>query len=291
MLEKKINCLFCDSYNITTSTYENTIFNNKEFEYLKCTNCKLVFLNPLPTTEDYIKMYPIEYQGKMATIANGSYDTLFQKINLFKKSNSQLLDYGCGNGRFVVEAIQNGYTVTGTEYNADLVKSLNQNFRTGTFLTIEEFYNTDKKYDIIFLSNVLEHLSNPKEIMLLLKNRLNKNGIFVIEGPIETNFNLTMPISKLLFYIRKRFLNKKANHIPTHIFYSNNRNQEQFFISLGLQTLSYEINETHWPFPAKYTECIGLKQKVMFYIADVSVRLNKYFKKWGNNFIYIGKIK
>jgi SAM-dependent methyltransferase len=55
--------------------------------------------------------------------ASGAYNSLFSQIQS-KGKYSSILDYGCGGGRFVVEAIDNGYTrVTGTEYNPDLVNN------------------------------------------------------------------------------------------------------------------------------------------------------------------------
>jgi 2-polyprenyl-3-methyl-5-hydroxy-6-metoxy-1,4-benzoquinol methylase len=143
------------------------------------------------------------------------------------------LDYGCGGGRFVVEALEKGYSVTGAEYNPELVANLSKTFTKASFLTIDDFYKSDAKYDIIFLSNVLEHLTNPKEIMLKLRERVSENGLFVLEGPVENNFNLTLFTRKIIFFIRKNFFGKKASHTPTHILYANRKNQEQFLKDIG----------------------------------------------------------
>jgi 2-polyprenyl-3-methyl-5-hydroxy-6-metoxy-1,4-benzoquinol methylase len=283
-------CLFCESSSYKSTPFEDTLFNNKTFQYIECTQCGLVYVNPLPDADDLIKMYPVEYQGALVTKAGGFYDSLFEKIKA-TGHYSTLLDYGCGGGRFVAEAIEKGYKVTGTEYNPDLVKNLQEAFRDAQFMTIEDFFKNDNTFDIIFLSNVLEHLTNPKEIMQLLKNRLNPQGIFVLEGPVENNFNLTKYVRKSLFFLRKNLLNKKAAHVPTHILYSNKKNQEDFFKSLGLQTLYYHIDESHWPFPSSYKDCDTMMKKAMFLIADVSVKTGRKFAFWGNNFTYIGKIK
>ena len=58
------------------------------------------------------------------------------------------------------------------------------------------------------------------------------NGIFVLEGPVENNFNLTKYARKSIFWVRKNLFNKKASHTPTHVLYANRKNQEEFFKSI-----------------------------------------------------------
>ncbi len=282
--------MFCGNTKTSSTPFEDTVFNHKTFEYIQCTQCDLIFIHPLPNMDDITKMYPVEYQGELSGNAFGLYDLLFDKIAAAGNFKS-VLDYGCGGGRFVVEAIDKGFEVTGTEYNPDLVANLSKTFSKATFLTIDDFLKKDIKYDIIFLSNVLEHLTNPKEVMLMLKNKLNLNGIFVLEGPIENNFNLTQLVRKTLFFIRKYLFRKKASHVPTHILYSNRKNQEEFFKNIGLETLYFKIEESNWPFPSNYNDCDTLMKKAMYGIATFSVKMSKIFSFWGNNFQYIGKIK
>ncbi|HOY42318.1 MAG TPA: class I SAM-dependent methyltransferase [Chitinophagales bacterium] len=290
MSSTSIKCLFCEHTQTRSTPFEDTVFNNKTFEYVQCTKCDLIFVNPLPDTDDLIKMYPVEYQGNLAIAASGAYNSLFSQIQS-KGKYSSILDYGCGGGRFVVEALEKGYSVTGAEYNPELVANLSKTFTKASFLTIDDFYKSDAKYDIIFLSNVLEHLTNPKEIMLKLRERVSENGLFVLEGPVENNFNLTLFTRKIIFFIRKNFFGKKASHTPTHILYANRKNQEQFLKDIGLTTLYYEIKESNWPYPMRYEDCHSLMQKLMYGIATLSVAMSKIFPFWGNNFVYIGKVK
>jgi 2-polyprenyl-3-methyl-5-hydroxy-6-metoxy-1,4-benzoquinol methylase len=290
MSSTSIKCLFCEHTQTRSTPFEDTVFNNKTFEYVQCTKCDLIFVNPLPDTDDLIKMYPVEYQGNLAIAASGAYNSLFSQIQS-KGKYSSILDYGCGGGRFVVEALDKGYSVTGAEYNPELVANLSKTFTKASFLTIDDFYKSDAKYDIIFLSNVLEHLTNPKEIMLKLRERVSENGLFVLEGPVENNFNLTLFTRKIIFFIRKNFFGKKASHTPTHILYANRKNQEQFLKDIGLTTLYYEIKESNWPYPMRYEDCHSLMQKLMYGIATFSVAMSKIFPFWGNNFVYIGKVK
>lgn len=281
-------CLFCGDTKTTFTCFEDAVFNNKTFQYLKCCNCDLIYVYPSPTDEDLMKMYPVEYQGAFTEKGTGRYTTLFKQIRDLGTFKT-ILDYGCGGGRFVVEAIDEKYEVVGAEYNPALVANLKSAFPSASFQTINDLFASQQKFDIIFLSNVVEHLTQPKETMLQLMQHLNDNGIFVLEGPVENNFNLTLLTRKTLFFIRKYLFHKKAYHTPTHLLYSNRKNQEQLFKDVGLTTLFYTVDESNWPFPSALSECKSTMQKLMYYIATFSVKMSKHFSFWGNNFTYIGK--
>lgn len=282
-------CLFCENTTYKKTAYEDTLFNHKIFEYIQCLNCKLVYVNPLPGHDDLVKMYPVSYQGELVTKSTGCYDKIFNLINQYGNYTA-ILDYGCGGGKFIIEALSKQFKTTGVEFNPLLVEHLKKQFPEETFYTNEEIIGTETQYDVIFLSNVLEHLTSPIETLLFLKSKLNDNGIFVIEGPIENNFHLTKIFRKTIFYIRKNFFNSKVSHAPTHVLYANRKNQEMFFRKIGLLTLYFEIDEINWPFPMTYKECDTLKKKFLYFIASVSVKFGKTIPNWGNVFLYIGKV-
>ena len=50
-------------------------------------------------------------------------------------------------------------------------------------------------------------LLNVIQILNQLKDKLNENGIFVLEGPVENNFNIALIFRKLIFSIRKFIFN------------------------------------------------------------------------------------
>ena len=58
-----MNCLCCNSVSNSKSYYPDVIFNKRQFSYLRCNNCQLIFLSPSPSEDDFMKMYPIAYQN------------------------------------------------------------------------------------------------------------------------------------------------------------------------------------------------------------------------------------
>ena len=57
-------CLFCSSEKSKESFYAPIRFNNKQFVYRECLNCKLNYNFPLLTPYDYEKLYTISYHDE-----------------------------------------------------------------------------------------------------------------------------------------------------------------------------------------------------------------------------------
>lgn len=296
-----MKCLFCDSKNISNSYLPSTYFNKKQFDYKQCNTCDLLFINPIPTSEDLEKMYPPSYQdGVIEDIQKDPYKKLIglrfsygYQFDLLRKLNfkGRMLDYGCGSANFLINSNYNNFPCDGAEYNPDHVAILAKEIKDSNFYTIDTLLSSDQKFDLIRLSNVFEHFTNPKETMEQLKRKLNQGGYFLIEGPIEYNFNFALQFRKIYFTLRKivkpQYL---ANHTPTHIIFSNLKNQLNFFDDLGLIKVHHEVSEAEWPFPQSFSKAKGLISKLNVVIAKTSMLFSKLNRKWGNTFIYIGKI-
>ncbi|OFX56520.1 MAG: hypothetical protein A2046_14255 [Bacteroidetes bacterium GWA2_30_7] len=283
------SCPFCFSTQNVSTVFENTYFNGKIFEYRKCLECKLIYVQPFPSHDDYVAMYPTTYQGEinLDTLYRNENSKIIKLINQYS-NKKKLLDYGCGNGSFILQAQENKFECTGVEFSNELIISLSKQFNNVNFQNIIEFENKNEKFDIIHISNVLEHLINPFEVIQNLKRRLNDDGIFIISGPIENNLSLALVFRKLFFGVRKYFLNKNNNHAPFHIFYSNSTNQSLFFTKSELSELYFEVKEIAWPFPSNLRDSKGLAKKLMYFIAKLSIFFSLFNKKLGNNFIYVG---
>lgn len=285
-----LECPFCKNKAAKSTVFENTLFNNKTFEYKKCSACKLIYVQPFPNQEDYIAMYPPSYQGEI--IEDAEYERDFNKIiSLVEKhaKGKKILDFGCGNGAFLAQAAKKKYEGFGIEFDDNLIAELKKKHKNCRFDSVSNFVNNTEKFDVIHMSNVLEHLTNPKEVMEQLQKNLNNDGIFLIYGPIENNYNIALLVRKLFFFTRKIILKKNNTHAPVHIFYSNAKNQSNFFKHLDLNEIVFEINEQAWPFPSSLSEAKGLTKRVMFLIAKFSQFISNIFPKMGNIFLYVGK--
>lgn len=285
-------CLFCDHEQVKPSYYPDTVFEGKLFSYVECLNCSLVFVDPLPTPEDLIKMYPPEYQGEEGFFDDAHYA---HELSLLKKHfpvNCTVLDFGCGAGDFLLSAFKLGFNCVGVEFNPLQVERLKVKFPHIQFYTTEAFLADESaKYDVIRLSNVLEHLTTPFDTLTSLCNKLKTSGGVFIIGPLEENFNFARQIRKLYFIFKKLFQpGSTSTHAPRHILFSNNRNQLEFFQRIKLTAEHYSIIEVEWPFPQTLSEAPSLVAKAKWLVAKVSMAFSRLMPQAGNVFYYIGKL-
>jgi SAM-dependent methyltransferase len=252
-------------------------------------------------------MYPPSYQGnKLENTIQAdpyiklpglrfSYGFQFDLIKRYGVPDASILDYGCGTGNFVVNAIHYGFSCDGAEFNEEYVDILQKESVKANFYTINKVLENGFpiKYDVIRLSNVFEHLTNPVEIMTVLQTRLKPGGIILIEGPVEDNFSLAGLFRKVYFFLDKKFRPSRViSGPPYHIFFSNATNQRGFFNQNGFSELYFKTAEAAWPFPASIKEAKGLSKKLMAVIAKISIFFTTVLKnRWGNIFIYTGTLR
>jgi 2-polyprenyl-3-methyl-5-hydroxy-6-metoxy-1,4-benzoquinol methylase len=193
-----------------------TIFNDVNYELLHCHNCDLIFQKNIPSDklmmllyEEYIdpgikrneiknsNKYSLDYfKGNAAEI-----ECLIEKSKL-PPADIKFLDYGMGWGLFGNMAKAYGCDVYGTE----LSQSRKEYAESNGIKVVQNIDLSMIKFDIINLSDVLEHIEDPLELVEYLLTCLNSSGIIRISVPFERN------ILKYIFAIdRLTFLNRKLN--------------------------------------------------------------------------------
>jgi 2-polyprenyl-3-methyl-5-hydroxy-6-metoxy-1,4-benzoquinol methylase len=285
-----MQCLFCKSSNISNTAFPRaTLFNNKIFHYKKCRDCGLVFIDPLPEGDDYDKMYSNSYHDQFYFKDSGwDYTPVYNLIEPHIQAKN-IMDYGCGDGSFIKFFLKRGYRCTGVEYDPQLVQRLKEEIPEADFYTVEEFrlLLPEKKFDAIYVGDVLEHMTAPSLFIKRLANRLETNGILVAEGPLENNTTLSLFFRKFSSAVAG-LIKGNGSHVPYHIFFSNAGNQEDIFKNNGLSTLAYNVFETPWPLPSKF-DWKPLRA-TQFLIGKTSVFFSKLLPgKIGNRFMYVGK--
>tara|TARA_B100000212_G_scaffold342211_1_gene328236 strand:- start:3147 stop:3890 length:744 start_codon:yes stop_codon:yes gene_type:complete len=115
---------------------------------------------------------------------------IINKITKYNQSDKKflsVLDFGCGQG-LLLKLLENyNYDLYGYDFSKELVEIASQITNKSTI------YNElplDKKYDVIILSEVLEHLQDPLSILKVIKDKLNDNGYLIITVPNADRFNL-----------------------------------------------------------------------------------------------------
>jgi 2-polyprenyl-3-methyl-5-hydroxy-6-metoxy-1,4-benzoquinol methylase len=227
------------------------IWEGRRFDYLRCRGCGSGFVAPLPAEEDFRLMYSQssyhdEYYGEASEEVT---ETRLDDMLPCLKPGGKLLDFGCGNGAFLVAARQAGFTCEGVEL--DPATRARAAANSGCAVrSIGDLRSSGSRYDVIHLGDVLEHLPAPAERLVELRALLADGGMFFIEGPLEDNPSLVLYASRMFGAVKK--LRGKPLHSdlpPFHLFRTDARAQRRFFEErLGWQVRRYQVFETGWPY-------------------------------------------
>ena len=105
-------------------------------------------------------------------------------------TNKTILEIGSGHGEAIYNFDKIGYNVTGIEPDKTNVSFINKKLTNSICMIGKaETISFDKKFDIIWLNHVFEHLSKPIEFLKKIERVLDQNGFIFIEVPSVERVN------------------------------------------------------------------------------------------------------
>lgn len=218
-----------------------------------CLNCTLAYAHPLIkgeeddvgnsnssiTNADYYSNILKEY-GTQSLLAKRK-TPLMQEYwaSIIGKKPITILEIGCGTGQYYEAWKEIGVNWTGIEINKEML-----NFCRLKNIPVEEFdecIRSEKKYEVIFLSQVLEHILEPTDFLNKIGKLLAKDGILHIDVPnhdsitslyrkinlFHNDYGFIQPMHHLIAYTKKSlaYLLEKNHYKVVHIdAYANDHN-------------------------------------------------------------------
>lgn len=233
-----IQCAVCEKKEKTKVLYKST-FSSKNIDskifsarrtpdrlhhrFVQCSNCGLIFSNPILPPEKIIKLYTqstFDYSLE-AECLKKTYGYYLQKLLKNKnKSAINLLDVGCGNGFFLEAAREMGIGhLSGVEPGRESVKKapnwLQKKIKIGI---LKKGIFKSKSFDVVCCFHTLDHIVNPniflQEVFSLLK--VGGMALFIVHN--------TDGLSVKLFGERSPIFDIE------HVYLFNKKNLPQLFI-------------------------------------------------------------
>lgn len=249
MSENMIKCTLCGCEE--TQYIDTKIRNmeeNSECKMYKCSRCETHFMYPLPKSEELEKYYDGKfreevhtetyYEDKILTKVFNRFSveakTRVERIEKDLNNTDEILEIGCSVGYFLSAISDKVSNVCGTEWDSKARGYIERVINNPHIKVAKEPEDFDKKFDKIFLFHVLEHIEEPIDFLVRLKNLLKDNGKIYIEVPNVDDILVKTYDCKAF----ENFYYKKA-----HIFNFNENGLKYIFDQSGLT--SYEINFIH----------------------------------------------
>jgi 2-polyprenyl-3-methyl-5-hydroxy-6-metoxy-1,4-benzoquinol methylase len=222
-----IPCPICN-----TSDFKN-LYKLNGWQLVQCSFCDFVYVNPRPLVDVIEHNYNLDnFEKESFNLADGHksyYDNghdqdtrhinkTIQRLLKLRKSTTaacKLMDFGCGDGTFLKQALEAGiegygYDIGNWNTEALQQKELASHVFLGNF---DDALYENESFDIIYSSAVFEHLYYPQRMIEQLKQKLKPNGILALMSipnldsifirlGIES-FDGNVPLVHLNFFSRK----------------------------------------------------------------------------------------
>lgn len=154
---------------------------------VQCSNCQMIYETPRYSAEVILDGY--------ASANNDGHDSQYpMRVESFYRAlqslhaslpapGARVLDIGTAGGAFLDAAKRFGYEAIGLEPSHFLVAQGKQRGLAIEQGTIDQHPFPPASFDMICLWDVIEHLTQPKQALLAIKNMLKPDGILLINYP------------------------------------------------------------------------------------------------------------
>ena len=198
---KRVACICCGSLKFSPVCLreDNTLV-------VRCQECYLEFVNPLPSVEAMQENYQKEMIGNESESGFHSHYILERqkRIKSFSKlynsrlslieslypSKGDLLDIGCGAGFFLNSAKERGWNCHGLEILPEYIKYAKENFALENIRceSLDEPLTYDENtFDVVTLWDLIEHLRNPIKSLKQINRVMKPGGLLVMWTPNVKN--------------------------------------------------------------------------------------------------------
>jgi len=172
----------------------------KGFDVIECETCGFKHIVPIPSQEELETVYRHEYYSLEKPlylervkediewwnlVYSERFDTFEELLPPYRR---RILDAGSGPGYFLLHGKQRGWQVLGIEPSAQAAA----HSRELGIEIIEDFLTEETAkglgtFDVVHMSEVLEHIPNPKSLLHTASNILAPGGLLCVVVPNDYN--------------------------------------------------------------------------------------------------------
>jgi len=234
------NCNLCHGHK---SKY---LFSVHSFNVVRCLDCGLAYLNPMPYPDDAAGLYTVDYYRSKdaeedAPLGYPDYlelqehhtfvaDELLRPLGDIKPGT--VLDVGCGMGTMLGRFRELGWEAYGIDVSAYATDYARDELGLKVFTgAVEEAELPESFFDLVTVVHVIEHLPDPRSTLETLHRLLKPGGVIVVA---------THDTSGLW----PRIVGKHWRHlnIPEHLYFFSRKSLDRMLVDTGFRT--FRLTET-----------------------------------------------
>jgi 2-polyprenyl-3-methyl-5-hydroxy-6-metoxy-1,4-benzoquinol methylase len=216
--------------------YANSMTLMNGYKVVVCDHCGFCFADEIPTQNEfdlyYEQMSKYEYD-RYDNYPSGDQMKHYTKIVNFVEphlmdKNVSILDLGCSTGGLLSIFKQRGFqNLLGIDPSPACVNSVQRLFGIDARVNNFSELTDEKKYDLVILSEVLEHIVDLKEILAKIRSILSDRGYLFVEVPDSGRWEAQISAPFQQFSVE-------------HINYFSQGSLDHLLLKNGFQTSTYQ---------------------------------------------------
>lgn len=165
-------------------------------QYVRCAGCGVERMASYPSAAEIEKFYDSGYMTKQFNnlghhlhFTKGYRETYFAeksltfadlRMDLSKLKGKKLLDVGCANGQFMEYTAKFGMEALGIDISEEMV---NAGKEAGLNCHVKDLFEMEGEFDMLTYWDVIEHVSNPRQVLEKTRALLAPGGEVVLQTP------------------------------------------------------------------------------------------------------------
>lgn len=224
-----VQCPVCKSQH-------NDAFGEKSgYALRRCSGCGLLFVEPMPSVgelNDFYNAYhkTSQYTAKLASKIRRAVKRI-RSVRRYLRGK-RFVDVGCNAGFAVKAAHELGLDAYGIDIDPDSVSFARQTFPECRFdvASAQQCAAGDERYDLIYCSEVIEHLPEVDEFVAALYQMLAPDGMIFLTTPDVGHYTLR----------KGDLMQWDGIRPPEHLLYFNKKNLDHLFNRHGFRKIKYQ---------------------------------------------------
>lgn len=211
---------------------------DEDLEFERCNDCGLIWRSP--ESMEIIRPYTSDYFDSKNYLSRREHKIkksgwLLDIAGTYHPGITQMLEVGCSVGNTLEAAVERNITAIGLDISDYAVTFCRERGFNAENKSLGEILREGQRFDLVFMQHVLEHFTNPFEILQNCHHLLNKNGLLLIMVPNSRFRPAVRQREKHRFYSR-------AGVGTEHFVYFDYEN-----ISRTLEICGFEVVQKNYP--------------------------------------------